>query len=337
MNKTYKQLPGKVVEAGTRFEHVMAIALDPRTNYTEGIVRCILSREGDITATGSIDRSALHKVRANSSGGFVIGDKIHFKNQDKILSEITRDGSDFLGPEDPDIWIDEKNNLMHVYFTVPFKRPEGEQYVIILGHAVGADLDSLEMTEMTLVDRGDGGAKEVSIAPVNSEGVRLNLIESSAKGKEWVYSTVRVAVAEDMGKPWKFGETIFNPEYTKFAWIGGHASPGPLLPKTFIDIGENKMLGILNGCEANQKLGHKTKYGTFSVGLFVYDYEHGNIDWVSPEPLITDTDAKRITFASQFVETGGGKGILYAHVDDSFIRAYELNAEGLGELLPENF
>jgi hypothetical protein len=75
----------------------------------------------------------------------------------------------------------------------------------------------------------------------------------------------------------------------------------------------------------------------FSVGLFIYDYEHGVIDWVSPKPLIIDSKAKTITFASQFVEIGLGKGILYAHVDDSFVRAYGLTANQLKELLPKKY
>jgi hypothetical protein len=82
------------------------------------------------------------------------------------------------------------------------------------------------------------------------------------------------------------------------------------------------------------KIGDKIKYGMFSVGLFIYDYENGKIDWVSSEPLIQDTEAVTITFASQFVETKPGEGILYAHVDDSFVRAYTLFADGIKKLLP---
>jgi len=94
-------------------------------------------------------------------------------------------------------------------------------------------------------------------------------------------------------------------------------------------------LGILNGREANQKIRDKIKYGMFSIGLFIYDYENGKIKWISPEPLIQDSEAETITFASQFVETEKGSGILYAHVDDSFVRAYTLNAYGIKPLLPQ--
>jgi len=93
-------------------------------------------------------------------------------------------------------------------------------------------------------------------------------------------------------------------------------------------------LGLINGREANQKVDDKTKYGEFSIGLFIYDYEKGEIDWVSPKPFIRDSQAKTITFASQFIEKEKGTGILYAHIDDSFVRMYRLSAEAIKSLLP---
>jgi len=225
---------------------------------------------------------------------------------------------------------------MHVYFTFPFLDKKKKHALVHLGHAVGKDLDSLEMTMPILMadPKTFEGAKEVSIAPQNSLGSRFNLCESSKKEKDFTYSTVRVAIAEDMGKPWRFGDTVFHPKEHGIPWIGGHASPGPLLPRSFIDIGEHKLLGIINGREANKRVGDKIKYGIFSVGLFIYDYEKGKIEWVSPEPLIRDTEAVTITFASQFVETKPGEGVLFAHVDDSFVRAYTLYSDGLKALLP---
>src|SRR4051812_45990632 len=119
--KAYYQHKGKVVEAGNRFEHVMAIALDPRTGYKEGIARCILSRDGDISVSGYIDRSALYKIKGNSLEHFEIGEKIEIKNQEEIVRKIAGDDGDFIGLEDPDIWIDEEKDLMHIYFTMPVK------------------------------------------------------------------------------------------------------------------------------------------------------------------------------------------------------------------------
>ena len=243
-----------------------------------------------------------------------------------------------MGLEDPDIWTDETTNLMHVYFTIPVRHQnvEGEEkkkVKVHLGHAVGEDLDSLAMTEPVLLDTYDNSAKEISIAPINSKGVRLNLIESRDRQTDTTYSVVKIAIAKEMGNSWEYGETIFHPKDKGLHWIGGHASPGPLFPKSFIDMGENKLLGVINGREPNIQIGDTIKYGTFSVGLFIYNYEEGKIEWTSPESFIEDTDATTITFASQFVEIGKGEGILYAHVDDSFVRAYTLTEEGLRKQL----
>lgn len=348
----FKQHPGKVVTADSRFKHVMAVALDPSRGFREGVIRCITSRVGDVEISGYVDRSELFRVAANDSfEKVVMKERLVLRNEEAIVSRLNTLGGekrDFIGLEDPDFFLDQGTGLLHLYFTMPFlfTNRRKKEAVIHLGHAVGKDIDSLEMTEPILMadlnDPNHPGAKELSVAPVNKAGVRFNLVESSKREADFNYSTVRVAVAEDMGKPWRFGETVFHPKEHGIPWIGGHASPGPLLPRSFIDIGEGKLVGIMNGREANQKVGDKTKYGMFSVGLFIYDYEKGKIDWVSPEPLIRDTEAVTITFASQFIETGSGsdgggrEGILYAHVDDSFVRAYSLYADGLRELIPKN-
>jgi hypothetical protein len=217
---------------------------------------------------------------------------------------------------------------------MPLREKGKDKYAIHLGHAIGKDLDSLEMTMPVLMDRGFGGAKEVSIAPLNKRGVRYNLFESSKKESDFTYSTICVGIAEDMGEAWKFGQTVFHPKERAIAWAGGHASSGPLFPRSFIDIGEGRLVGLMNGREANHLVNGQIKYGMFSIGLFIYDYENGQIEWVSPEPFIRDSEAITITFASQFVEREKGAGILYAHVDDSFVRAYILDAEGIKALLP---
>lgn len=327
MKKLYTQHNGKVVNTNKQFTHVMAIALDPRTQYQEGVIRCITSREGDVTVSGYIDRSELHKATGNSLESFEIGEKLNIKNEADIINQLAKKDLEFIGLEDPDIWIDEKENLLHLYFTLPLiNKTEYSKNKIHLGHAVGKNLDNLEMTMPALQADDIGVAKELSIAPINKQGFRYNLVESSRKEEDFTYSVVRVVIAENMGKPWKFGEIVFHPKEHKIPWIGGHASPGPLFSKEFIDVGEGKLLGIMNGREANQRIGDEIKYGMFSIGLFIYDYENGKIDWVSTEPFIQDSQAKTITFASQFVEQGRGSGILYAHVDDSFVRAYTLNA-----------
>ncbi|MEI7462940.1 MAG: hypothetical protein WCK03_00925 [Candidatus Taylorbacteria bacterium] len=336
MEKLYLQHKGKVVNIDSQFSHVMAIALDPRTNYREGVIRCITSREGDVTVSGYIDRSELHKAVGSSLENFSIGNKLNVKNEAEITNRLKQEGLDFIGLEDPDIWIDEKNDLLHLYFTLPLVNAvEHNKNQIHLGHAVGKNLDSLEMTVPALRADAIGGAKELSVAPINRQGFRYNLVESSKKESDFTYSVVRLALAPDMGKPWKFGEIIFHPKEHKIPWIGGHASPGPLFSENFINMGAGKRLGLMNGREANQRIDGETKYGMFSIGLFIYDYEKGKIDWVSSEPFIQDSEATTITFVSQFVETKAGEGILYAHVDDSFIRAYTLNASLMRSLIPK--
>ncbi|HVV14849.1 MAG TPA: hypothetical protein VHD55_00350 [Candidatus Paceibacterota bacterium] len=334
VTKAYIQHEGKAV-SDPRFSHMMAIALDSSSQNKRGVIRCIVSRQGNVAEKGYVDRSELHTISGDTLEHFTVGEKLQIENENVIAEQLSAEGLDYLGLEDPDIWIDQKTGLLHLYFTMPFVSKEEGHSQIHLGHAVGKDLNSLQMTMPAL--RADTGgkntAKEVSIAPTNSKGLRYNLFESSQiEGGVW-YSTVRVGIAADMDQPWQFGETVFHPKEKNIAWAGGHASPGPLFSKEFIDVGEGKLLGIMNGREANQQPGDKTIYGMFSVGLFVYDYENGKVDWVSPEPLIIDSEAKTITFASQFVETGKGEGILYAHVDDSFVRAYTLNAEAIKGLL----
>ncbi len=331
MNNRYIQHTGRVIDTNPRFTHMMAISLDPRVNYREGVARCITSREGDVQVHGYIDRSELHKIIGNSLESFQIGERLNIKNEKEIISKLIEDGLDFIGLEDPDIWIDEKTDLMHLYFTLPLIDKLEHNTKIHLGHAVGRDLDSLEMTMPVLMADKQGGAKELSISPINKQGFRYNLVESGKTESDFTYSVVRLAVADDMGKNWKFGEIVFHPAEHEIPWIGGHASPGPLFSRDFIDVGEGKLLGVMNGREANMRVGDTIKYGIFSIGLFIYDYENGVIDWVSPEPLIRDSEAKTITFASQFVEVDRGKGILYAHVDDSFVRAYSLDAESISK------
>jgi hypothetical protein len=156
--KGYTQHPGKAVETGEKFEYVMAISLDSRAGYKEGVIRCITNRSGDVATSGYIDRSVLHKVRGDSLDHFSIGERLVIKNQEVIVAQLSGGKLDFLGLEDPDIWIDRETGLTHLYFTMPFHNKGKHGMLIHLGHAVGKDLDSLEMTMPVLMDRGAGGA-----------------------------------------------------------------------------------------------------------------------------------------------------------------------------------
>jgi hypothetical protein len=329
--KIYKEHKGIVVGRG-KFEHVMALTLNP-VNTDGGLIRCITKREGNLEIKGYTDRSILCKIRSLAGlEKYEISQPLIIEGSDQLVRQLQDKDHDFIGFEDPDLILDSKTNLLHLYFTIPLvKKSEKVDNLILLGHAVGKNLDNLKMTApvLSVAQVGKTRAKELSLAPVNSQGVRLNLVESEDKIAGISYSTVRVAIAKDFRPEWEFGQTVFHPKYDGFPWCAGHASPGPLLPKEFIDLGEDKIVGILNGREANTFVGGQTKYGMFSVGLFIYDFEKGKIEWVSPKPIIIDSQATTITFASYFIQTKNNEGILYAHVDDSFVRAYTLYSEGI--------
>jgi len=316
-----------------RFEHMMALTLDPTSNYKKGLVRCILNREGDVKEEGFVDKSELYIVEGDNLDKFTIKDKLDIKNEKEVIRQLSESGYEFLGLEDPDIWVDE-TGLIHLYFTMPFleKNKNFQTMKIYLGHAVGDNLESLEMLKPVLQSEKET-AKEVAIAPLNSRGVRYNLFESSIIENDVWYSTVRIGIANNAGSLWKFGDTIIDPRIVNIDWLSGHASPGPFFSKDYINVGDGMILGVLNGREKNKVVKGKTVYGMFSVGLFVYNYEEGRVVWISKEPMIIDSEATSVTFASQLVEIDDSTSILYAHVDDSFVRAYTLNINELLKLI----
>ncbi|MBK9982850.1 MAG: hypothetical protein IPP15_10595 [Saprospiraceae bacterium] len=181
-HKNYFEHPGKAIRAGAGFEYVMSVALNSYGGYKEGMIRCITSREGDVQVAGYIDRSELHKVKEHSPNHFEIGDRLVIKNESEIIDQICGMDREFIGLEDPDIWIDEKTGMMHVYFTIPLRSRNHQADLIHLGHAVGKDMNSLEMTMPVLMSGTEGiSGKEVSIAPINKNKFRYNLVESASE------------------------------------------------------------------------------------------------------------------------------------------------------------
>lgn len=326
-----KQHPGKVVE-DSRFLHTMALSLNP-INLEEGVIRCILDRQGDLVGEALIDTSKLYKIKSTDGlEHFAITDPLVIQGLEETVSSLKKDGWKFIGLEDPDIIVDEG---IHLFFTIAFSNKDGTDYRVHLGHAAGQSLDSMVMTQPVLspTEAVPWGAKELSLAPRNSKGVYLNLIESKEYEEDNTYFVVRVGIAKELSTPWEYGDIVFHPKESKYSWCAEQASPGPLLPQSFIDVGKNKRVGLLNGREASVIDNGKIRQGMFSVGLMIYNFEEGEIEWVSKEPLIKDSDATTVTFTSSFVETQGGEGILYAHVDDSFVRAYTLYADKIKELI----
>ncbi len=86
--KSYYENPGKAVERDGCFAHVMALSLDPSTGYREGVVRCVLSREGNVFVKGYIDRSELHHVRKSGSGAFEIGERLAMNGEDEMIGSM---------------------------------------------------------------------------------------------------------------------------------------------------------------------------------------------------------------------------------------------------------
>lgn len=336
MNKRYSyiQHSGAVV-ASKQFEYVMAISLHPLI-YKEGVIRCVSKREGSVDTLGFVDKSVLHKIKSvDGLEKFEVEEELTIDGQEELIHELTSEGWTFIGLEDPDLIVDPETSLLHMYFSIAFINQERTYYKTYLGHAFGQDLTSLKMTSPVLspTDQIPGIVKELSFAPKNSSGLRLNLVETSSEIDARQYSVVRIAASDNLDANWKFGDVVFNPLLNGFAWCAGHASPGPLFPDTFVDVGKNKRLGILNGREVDVVRNKEVKFGIFSIGLFIYNFEEGKIEWISKTPFIRDTQAQNITFASQFIQTDVNEGILYAHVDDSFVRAYTLYAKEIKKLL----
>jgi hypothetical protein len=54
------------------------------------------------------------------------------------------------------------------------------------------------------------------------------------------YSTVRIAIADNMDVPWQFSQTVFHPGEHKIAWIGGHGTEYFLLGFLFMTTNTEK-------------------------------------------------------------------------------------------------
>jgi hypothetical protein len=326
-----------VIRAGGTCEHIMALHLDPRGAGDVGVIRCIVDRTGDVGVSGYIDRSQIHTVEMSSFCQAHQGPELDIANTDAVVSRLAGDEThDFLGLEDPNIWCEPDDEIIHLYSSIPFIEHYSGDLQIYLGHAEGPDVHSLTMTEPVLgpVSGGHGGAKEVAIAPRSSDGVRYNLVESSLPQEGANYSVLRTAVAPTLRGPWEYGGLELHPGEDGYDWCGGHVSPGPFLPKSFLDVGEDLVVGLLNGRQVSHLVGDRTVYGEFSIGLMIYDYERGSIEWFSEEPFIRDPDARTITFASAFQSPDSGRGVIYAHVDDSYVRAYLVDPDALLSFLP---
>ncbi|GAB3682843.1 hypothetical protein GCM10028857_09400 [Salinarchaeum chitinilyticum] len=338
LNDAVEMVQEPVLRPGSDCTHIMALHLDPRESNDLGVLRCIDSRSGRVHIPGFVDRSLLRIVEMESQQTATLEGQLQIEGSRDVVSGLDEfEETEFLGYEDPILHrFPEAEARLHLYCTIPFYDPDADGAILYLGHASGPDLYSLEMEEPVLAHEPGvhHGAKEPAIAPVASDGCRYNLVESTDTLEDTTYSVLRSAIARGPSGPWEYGDLVFHPARDGHEWCAGHASPGPFLPSTFVDVGDGLRIGLLNGRETDQWHGDTLGFGAFTIGLMCYDYENATVEWISAEPLIKDPDAHTITFASEFRQIGPKTGLLYAHVDDSFIRVYRVDATALASRLP---
>ena len=196
-----------------------------------------------------------------------------------------------------------------------------------LGHAVGESLNKLVASEPVIADN-----KEVAISPIKGNNYRYVLAESWVRKHEAGISLLK---AEDMNRDWKFERLVFKPSNDSPFWCRGYASPCRFFDSSFLKIGDNLLLGICNGNSGTYIENGAEMRGNFEPGLFLFNYKTGEIPWIANESLFKDPITTTITFASELVTLNEHEAILYAHPNDSFVRAYKLNIDKLKELLPK--
>jgi len=321
-------------------EHrVMALSIDKNSNNpVKGLAREILrSNQNDPRIYGNTDESKLIIVESDNGLQWKKVADLKIKGIDKIISKLAGKDKVLMGLEDPDIWTDEKE-IKHIYFTIALKYKNEHGLDIYLGHAQGKTLETLKATPPILgpTSQKIRGFKEAAISPIATKGKRLNLTESW-KLKEDGHSlqTIAVVEAEDMGKPWNL-KSFFDLKEKGYHWCKEELSPCRFIPKEMVDFGDCLVV-IVNGREPKKKMDNKEVRGDYKPGLILFNTKTGEIPWIAKEPLFEDPDAKSITFASEFVQTSKDEGILYCHVDDSFVRAYKINMKELKKYIETNF
>ena len=318
----------------------MALSVDPTSkNPYMGIARQVIERVGNVDIPGYTDRSRLLIVKSNDLLKWEIVGDLKIDGIDETLKKLSDVDKEFIGLEDPDILVDE-NGIKHVYFTIPFKHKTKSsndvvRYDVYVGHAEGRSLDHLVSTPPVLgkVDDEIVGFKE--ICPIPSTDKRNFLAETFVSRKqEKGFSAIGLAKTETLGGKWTYQKLVHNPEEESREWCAGHSSPCRIFELDFLKQGKY-FVGIMNGREPTKTIGSQRIYGKFRPGLFVFDSGSGKIAWVDDNPLLEDPLATTITFASDIVYLDNKQAILYAHPNDSFIRAYRLKPSKIKKLLPK--
>ncbi|MEM4625600.1 MAG: hypothetical protein QXJ28_02445 [Candidatus Pacearchaeota archaeon] len=124
---------------------------------------------------------------------------------------------------------------------------------------------------------------------------------------------------------WDKSKIILDPRNLSIDWCKSELSPCSII------YGNNSFssthyLIILNG----RSLSCGDSYGKYSVGLGLFDFKSKRIK-IYPEPLIKENH--EIIFASDFLKIDDNYGLLYCHINDSFVKTYKLNLKELLKLL----
>ena len=313
---------------------IMALAIDKssRKGFFIGIARAVVKRKGDVAVSGFIDKSKLVIVESKDGLKWDVKEELKIKEIKNVMEKLVEPEDYFIGLEDPDIFVE--GGVTHVYFSISFKLKH-MGYVVYLGHAEGKNLYSLKATKPVLspdLDKIDecSGFKEVAISPIVFKGSRINLCESGY----WDFendchvSTIVSTEVKNLNRAWNFSKVVGDPRKMKYLWCQGHLSPAFILPPAFLEK-DNLLLAIINGRTRTKSLMGKKIYGRFAVGLALFNPKTGELPWISPTPLIDDKEARTITFASDYLPINSKEIILYAHIDDSFVRAYKINLQKL--------
>lgn len=307
----------------------LAVSKHPKMRNYVGIARKITKREGSPDVFGFVDRSILFLVSSKDGLKWKVDKELEIKNIDKIVEELGKKNETFIGAEDPDIVF--HDGVYHVYFTLPFLiRPA--TYRIYLGHATGKSLDALEATypiACPIFEKKLNGFKEACFAP-REEKTNFVLAETGIETRKGiVYSAIGMLSFTSYDSNWNFERIVIDPQRASARWYRAHASPCRFIFENYRANGN--LVGILNGREHGEIKNNRRIYGKFRPGLFLFNPRNGRVPWVATEPLFEDPAATTITFASDFVQTSANEGLLYAHVNDSFVRVYKIKLDALIE------
>jgi len=313
---------------------IIALAIDKKSKDPKmGIAREITEKKPNPNLLNIFHKSKLILVKSDDLKKWEKVEDIKINNLIETIDELYTDNKDFIGIHDVNIY--NRKGTKHVYLSIGFKYKNKKDFEIYLGHAKGKSLKNLTATKPVLYPKSKitKGYKEVAISPLKHKKIRINLAEVLLSGQRCIFSTIASVESTSLSKTWVF-KNLINLGRIKDKWCNGALSPCCILPKKFLRK-NNLLVGIVNGRKPNKKVNGKLIRGKFSPGLILFDYKTGNIPWISPEPLFEDPDAKTATFASEFIQTKKDEGILYCHINGSFVRAYKLKAKELKKLLPK--